>query len=207
MIVHRSRLGLGARLYDLAKAVAYGKAHQIPVTVDWTEGMYAPRGIDAFARLFASPDIAPYDGSEHVDVPRSAWAANMEIYPSMLVKHYTAEYALRATESIGLHLRQTDIRPDLEPYIEYAAKADSVFVSGDDPVSVNRALQACPGAWTTGRQYAGGKPIHKTADEQGLTGLQAAADLWLLASCIKVTGWPGSLFYRMALMLKENHIH
>jgi hypothetical protein len=68
-IIVKSVWGLANRIYGLLNAVAYAARFGRPLHVDWTDGMYAEKGTNAFPGVFSLHGIESLDGMPRVDRP------------------------------------------------------------------------------------------------------------------------------------------
>ena len=68
-IIVKSVWGLANRVYGLLNAVAYAARFGRPLHVDWTDGMYAKAGTNAFPGLFSLGGIELLDGMPRLDRP------------------------------------------------------------------------------------------------------------------------------------------
>lgn len=90
-IVVKSVWGLANRVYGLLNAVAYAARFNRPLHVDWTDGMYAEAGMNAFPGLFSLRGVEVLDSMPSLEAPypdicrgrlaedcRKIWAARKE---------------------------------------------------------------------------------------------------------------------------------
>ena len=66
-IVVKSVWGLANRIYSLLNAVAYAARFKRPLHVDWTDGMYAAAGINAFPKIFSIRGIEVLDAMPRLE--------------------------------------------------------------------------------------------------------------------------------------------
>jgi len=69
--------GFGNRILALLEALLYARISGRKVIVDWTDGMYAPRGVNAFDLFFQSPVIDPAEN------PASLVTGSHSVTPSL----------------------------------------------------------------------------------------------------------------------------
>ena len=68
-IIVKSVWGLANRLYGLLNAAAYAARYRRPLYVDWTDGMYAEAGTNAFPTVFSLRGIESLDAMPRVECP------------------------------------------------------------------------------------------------------------------------------------------
>ena len=68
-IIVKSVWGLANRLYGLLNAAAYAARYRRPLHVDWTDGMYAEAGTNAFPTVFSLRGIESLDAMPRVECP------------------------------------------------------------------------------------------------------------------------------------------
>ena len=64
ILLVKAKSGLGNRLLALMPALAWAERYQVPVCIDWMDGMYAPRGQCGFAPMFTLKNVEQIDVSE-----------------------------------------------------------------------------------------------------------------------------------------------
>ena len=69
-VLVKGTAGLGNRIYAVLSAILYAKLSGRRVAVDWSDGVYASLGTDAFPLLFLSGSVTPLDA-----VPRAGSTA------------------------------------------------------------------------------------------------------------------------------------
>ena len=68
-IVVKSVWGLANRIYGLLNAVAYAARFRRPLHVDWTDGMYARAGVNAFPMIFSLRGMESLEDMPRFDKP------------------------------------------------------------------------------------------------------------------------------------------
>jgi hypothetical protein len=85
--------GLGNRLLALMPALAWAERYQVPVCINWMDGMYAPQGQCGFAPMFALKNVEQIEFSEI--------ESHLEVHPKSHLDH--------------LDMRRLDPAKELDP--------------------------------------------------------------------------------------------
>lgn len=85
----KAKGGFGNRILSAVTGIALAEAiGRVPV-VDWRDGHYAPRGVNAYTELFDSPDDVDVAAFDHrTDVAPPIWAGRLGEFPVDLVERF-----------------------------------------------------------------------------------------------------------------------
>ncbi|MEG3437896.1 nodulation protein NodZ [Pannus brasiliensis CCIBt3594] len=118
-ILAKGGSGLGDRTLAAATAILYGQISGRKVIIDWTEGTYAPRGVNAFHVFFDSPSVSDLD-----DLP-----ATDSIYPPTWKGQLDQTFGgrkeqlkIRGTDAISTDLSRVDYEEEILVFCSYGPK-------------------------------------------------------------------------------------
>lgn len=118
-ILVKASSGLGNRILAAATAILYGKISGRKIIIDWTEGTYAPHGVNAFNLLFNSPNV-----NNIKDLPQTN-----SIYPviwqgrlNQTFGGIKEQFKIKGTEGMSFDISRIDYQEDLIVFCSYSHK-------------------------------------------------------------------------------------
>ncbi len=122
--------GLGNRILAAATAILYGKISNRNVIIDWTEGTYAPHGINAFHCLFDSKNIG---NIEDLPITNSIYPSTWKGKLNYTFGGIKEELKLKGTEQISFDVSKIDYQEELIIFCSYSQKIHDMrlFFTGE----------------------------------------------------------------------------
>lgn len=94
-LVVKGKSGMGNRILSVLNGIIYSRLTNRSLFVDWRDGVYSEKGINAFFRFFESPNVsASSDISPKSSVFPPVWANNINKSVVDMIKHFGPPKAL-----------------------------------------------------------------------------------------------------------------
>jgi hypothetical protein len=149
--------------------------------------------------LHQRPDLVP-DSSSTTAILRHLLIHDLPLQPHILdrIQSFQSEYW--SDDIVGVHVRYTDLRTDLDAYDTALARhfrgrtPSRIFLATDNPDIITRYRQRYPDVVTTTKWYPeSGRSLHQNAecDDRVRNGVEALVDMHLL-SRVRHLIYPGS---------------
>lgn len=167
-----------------------------PIAVFW---YYTHRIHQLRPALRAHPDLVP-DTSSVESILRHLLIQDLPLQPHILEQIQSFQDQHWSDDIVGVHVRYTDLRTDLDAYDAALARhfqgriPGRIFLATDNPDIITRYRQRYPDVVTTSKWFpAAGRSLHqnKECDDRVRNGVEALVDMHLL-SRVRHLIYPGS---------------
>jgi len=124
-IVVKGVYGLANRIYTILSALMYGKITGRDVVIDWTDGMYAQKGVDAFRKIFDGlPSIEDNFKLKEAAAHPAIWTKNLDknFYEMMALLGDRSEFPYQAREKLSVDVTTTGHEERVVVFFDYALR-------------------------------------------------------------------------------------
>ena len=130
--MQKGHAGMGNRVFTFISAVAYSKMTGRKLFVDWRDGMYAPKGVDAFSLFFDSPAVSPLSELRNSEsVAPAVWKGRLgEPIDSLLLDDFRVRRKWMSSEprrqKYSIDIGDAGCAEDIAVFFDYSLRFDGL---------------------------------------------------------------------------------
>lgn len=121
----KAKGGFGNRILSAATGIVLAGLTGRTAVLDWRDGEYLPKGVDAYPLLFESPVATDVDGFDHrIDVHPTVWAGRLDQHPTDIIhrfypRHHSDPFIYR---KLSLDLARPHVEAPVAVFWSYLPK-------------------------------------------------------------------------------------